>query len=68
MKHSLSSALLMTIALAAQGKSPEWADPGVNEINRMPMRTSHFAYRDGEPHDKTASANFLNLEDRKSVV
>lgn len=62
MKHSLSSALLMTIALAAQGKSPEWADPGVNEINRMPMRTSHFAYRDGEPHDKTASANFLNLD------
>ncbi len=54
MKHSLSSALLMTIALAAQGKSPEWADPGVNEINRMPMRTSHFAYRDGEPHDKTS--------------
>lgn len=43
-------------------KSPEWSDPQVNEINRMPMRAAYFAYRPGETHDMARSANHLSLD------
>lgn len=62
MKLRFSLALLLTSTLAVQGKSPEWVDPNVNEINRMPMHATYFAHRSGEGQDKTKSANYLNLD------
>lgn len=45
MKRLLSLALLcLSVGAAAQNK--EWLDPGVNQINRAPMRANYFAYPD----------------------
>lgn len=43
---------------------PEWEDPQVNAIDRLPMRTTFFAYESAEAaarDDRTASARFLSL-------
>lgn len=42
----------------------EWMDPTINEMNRLPMHTNYFAYRD-EPSalkgDRGSSQNFMSL-------
>lgn len=65
--------LLAAVALAttstaalvvAQEPVPEWENPQVNEINRLPMRTSFFAYESAEAAargKREASARFLSL-------
>ncbi len=62
MTRHLITAALLTAAGMAQGAVPAWADPEVNEINRLPMHASFFAYRAGEQGDKTLSANYLPLD------
>ncbi|MDE6204665.1 MAG: DUF4981 domain-containing protein, partial [Duncaniella sp.] len=62
MTRHLITAVLLTAAGMAQGGAPAWSDPKVNEINRLPMHASYFAFRSGEQCDKTASANFLSLD------
>jgi len=62
MTRHLITAVLLTAAGMAQGVTPAWSDPEVNEINRMPMRASYFAFRSGEQGDKTNSANYLPLD------
>lgn len=62
MKSHLTVALVTALSLPAIAKAPEWEDPQVTEINRVPMRASYFAYRDGENTGKwTSSANYLDL-------
>ncbi len=43
----------------------EWQDPKVNAVNRAPMRSANFAYRNGEQalasQDIKESANYLSL-------
>ena len=62
MTRHLITAALLTAAGMAQGAVPAWTDPEVNEINRLPMHASFFAYRVGEQGDKTLSANYLPLD------
>ncbi len=62
MTRHLITAALLTAAGMAQGAVPAWTDPEVNEINRLPMHASFFAYRAGEQGDKTLSANYLPLD------
>jgi len=43
---------------------PEWEDPQINEINRLPMRTSFFAFESTQAavrDDRSASSRFLSL-------
>ena len=43
----------------------EWRDAGTNEVNRLPMRTSWFAYESAEAArtgDKRSSERFLSLD------
>ena len=63
-KQSLCAGLIMTSALMTlRAAVPAWDDPQVNEINRLPMRASYFAFPAGENvSDKTASANYLSLD------
>lgn len=61
----LGSASTAALVLAEElGERPEWEDPQVNEIDRLPMRTSFFAYETPEAaarDDRQASARFLPL-------
>ena len=41
-KLFLGLSLILSLTTFAQKK--EWLDPGVNAINRAPMRTANFAY------------------------
>lgn len=41
-KLFLGLSLILSLTTFAQKK--EWLDPGVNAINRAPMRTAYFAY------------------------
>ena len=63
----LASALLMAISMqaAVQPTFTEWHDLQVNDINRLPVHTSFFAYESRDlalKGDKTASRNYLSLE------
>ncbi len=43
---------------------PEWEDPQVNEVSRLPMRATFFAYENADlaaRGDRAASARFLSL-------
>lgn len=56
-----TTALVMAEEPAA---TPEWENPQVNQINRLPMRTSFFAYETAEAavrDDRAASTRFLSL-------
>ncbi len=55
--------LLCSAALSAQTFT-EWQDPDVNQINRLPMHASFFAYESAEAalSGKNASERFLSLE------
>lgn len=61
-KLFLGLSLILSLTTFAQKK--EWLDPGVNAINRAPMRTAYFAY----PCEKCAAvgvkeeaSNFMSL-------
>lgn len=64
-KLFLGLSLILSLTTFAQKK--EWLDPGVNAINRAPMRTAYFAY----PCEKCAAvgvkeeaSNFMSLNGR----
>lgn len=62
---ALALATTSTAALVvAQEPAPEWENPQVNAIDRLPMRSSFFAYESVEAaarDDREASARFLSL-------
>ena len=60
----LSFGLLFTATVLSAQTMREWQDPNINEVNRMPMHTSYFAYEnDAAARDgvKENSDNFLSL-------
>lgn len=63
--YFLAAALALAGAMPVYGQSfKEWKDPLVNEINRMPMRSSFFAYEsldNAKANVKDKSSNFLSL-------
>lgn len=63
MKTQLVFAVLSVMSLGTFAKSPAWADPEVNAVNRAPMHSAFFAYESEEKADagKEASANYLPL-------
>ena len=49
MKKLIIAAVALTAMFAADAQTfTEWHDPQVNQINRAPMRSAAFAWRDGE--------------------
>ncbi len=66
MKKSLCVAVAALAFTSAAGQSfNEWLDPGVNAVNRAPMRSESFAFKKGETGtgklDRKNSANYLSL-------
>lgn len=59
-----SAFVIATLPLSAQ-TFREWQDPAVNAVNRAPMRSEAFAFRQGESGtskiDRKNSANYLSL-------
>ena len=53
---------MSTISVGA--KTPYWLDPEVNEVNRLPMHTSYFAYESADKlgQGKVSSDNYRSLE------
>lgn len=64
MKKLLFAIVALSLASGAAAATPEWLDAGVNQVKRLPMRTSFFPYtsvqkaQSGVP---AADANFLSL-------
>lgn len=60
-----AAAIALAGALPVYGQTfTEWKDPQKNEINRLPMRSSFFAYKSTDEADKgekEKSSNFLSL-------
>src|SRR5574344_80803 len=57
-----AAALFCTGSIFAQGN--EWQDPKVNQVNRLPMHTSYFAYESANAAQKAnekSSANYYSL-------
>ena len=55
---------VFTVSVSAQSFT-EWRDAGTNEVNRLPMRTSWFAYESAEAArtgDKRSSERYLSLD------
>lgn len=44
MKTNLIVSCLLTFGVAAFAKTPEWQDPNVNQVNRLPMHSAFFPY------------------------
>lgn len=66
MKKLIIAAVALTAMFAADAQTfTEWHDPQVNQINRAPMRSAAFAWRDGEEAggvlQRKNSANYLSL-------
>jgi len=65
MKKYFALLLLLSgsLTLVGQGREKEpWQDPEVNAINRLPMHTAFFAFKQGEQTtDKYQSEHFLSL-------
>lgn len=60
----LSSLICMCSTFTYSQSGSEWKDPQVNEVNRLPMHTSFFAYdteEDALKGDKMADTNVLSL-------
>lgn len=55
---------IAAVSMSAQSFT-EWQNPEVNAVNRSPMRSAHFAYRNGEDalasQNKKASSNYMSL-------
>lgn len=57
--------MVPTNTQAANGPKQEWQNPKVNEVNRLPMHASFFAYADqteAQSNQKCQSENFLSLD------
>lgn len=64
MKLNLLVCCLSLLGTAAFAQKNEWQDPNVNEINRAPMHTHYFAYKNEDSAlkgCKEASENFMSL-------
>lgn len=64
-KLVLAVALLASISISrAQTLQPDWEDPEVVSINRLPMRASYFPFESlkaAQQGDQSASSRFLSL-------
>lgn len=58
----LCALALLPLGLVAQTSQPEWLDPEVNAIGRLPMHANFFAYEKVGLNDKKASERYLSLE------
>ncbi len=66
MKKTLLAGAIAIMAAPLYAQTfTEWHDPGVNAVNRAPMRSEAFAFRKGETGssklDRKHSANYLSL-------
>ncbi len=63
MKRHLLTGLLVLMALGAKAQSNEWKDPRVNEVNRLPMHSSFFAFENDKAAkgEKEQAANYMTL-------
>jgi beta-galactosidase len=63
MKRHLLTGLLVLMALGANAQSNEWKDPRVNEVNRLPMHSSFFAFENDKAAkgEKEQAANYMTL-------
>ena len=64
LRKSIAIALLAGAALSLQAQTfNEWKDPNINEVNRLPMHSSWFAFESAEAAQGTpeASANYLSI-------
>ena len=63
MKRHLLTGLLVLLALGAKAQSNEWKDPRVNEVNRLPMHSSFFAFENDKAAkgEKEQAANYMTL-------
>ncbi len=64
MKLNVLACCLSLIGTAAFAQKNEWRDPNVNEINRAPMHTNYFAYKNENSAlkgCKESSENFMTL-------
>jgi beta-galactosidase len=55
---------LMFVSIKGLAQLPEWQNPQLNEINRMPMHTNYFAYESrekAESGNRESSDNYLSL-------
>ncbi len=64
MKKELMLVVLACMNFSVFAQKELWQNPKVNEVNRLPMHTSYFAYESDEvakAGDKEMSANFMSL-------
>ena len=63
MKRHLLTGLLVLMALGAKAQSNEWKDPRVNEVNRLPMHSSFFAFENDKAAkgEKEQATNYMTL-------
>ena len=63
MKRHLLTGLLVLLALGAKAQGNEWKDPRVNEVNRLPMHSSFFAFENDKAAkgEKEQAANYMTL-------
>lgn len=60
----LACCCLSLLSASAFAQKNEWRDPNVNEVNRAPMHTNYFAYKNAESAlkgCKASSENFMTL-------
>jgi len=62
-KAILSAAAMLVAAAAGAQTFNEWKDPGINQVNRLPMHTAFFAYENVEAAQRAPqmSSNFMSL-------
>lgn len=64
MKLNVLACCLSLLGTAAFAQKNEWQDPNVNQINRAPMHTNYFAYKNENSAlkgCKESSENFMSL-------
>ena len=64
MKLNVLACCLSLLGTAAYAQKNEWLDPNVNQINRAPMHTNYFAYKNENSAlkgCKESSENFMSL-------
>lgn len=64
MKRLVLLSLLFLPMLYLTAQSNEWQDPGINQVNRLPMHTNYFAFESKDKAlkgNRETSANFLSL-------
>ena len=60
----LACCCLSLLSASAFAQKNEWLDPNVNQVNRAPMHTNYFAYKNAESAlkgCKASSENFMTL-------